>query len=57
MIVDEWLADEEEYTNNDVELFTIAWVNEKNCPELLKYQEILVLNLMEMLESQVTFKN
>ena len=42
----------ETYVNDDYEKLVRAWINEKCAPELLQYQELLVLNLLEMCEMQ-----
>lgn len=52
MIIDEWLQEENvEYTNNDIHILTCAWINEKTSPELLPFQNI-VLVLLELCETQ-----
>lgn len=53
MIIDEWLQDENvEYVNNDIQILLNAWINEKTSPELLQFQDV-VLVLLELCETQV----
>ena len=41
------------YSNDDFQKLCQSWVNEKNAPELLSFEEVVVLNLLEMVETQV----
>ena len=46
-------AEPESYENDDFTRLCQAWVNEKCAPELLAFEEQLVENLLEMVETQV----
>ena len=52
----EFLSDSNDvYQNDDFLQLTQAWVNEKGAPEILNYEHHLVQNLLEMIETQVSF--